>query len=322
MSWPTEAAASVEVWIGPNAVPAEVWPTDTECRAKPGDGDPIAQGVRGTAYLVYEEQCGETWLLVHYRDGGNTPYANLRIDQVTREPGKNVWDKRPALRTTTVGMASKPVLAQPLDEPHWTWPRPLAYGETVEVLDEASHVVRDVNGHELVVPAYIFPAIDNPDRFPDRPLEERAPRLRFVAGKAAVEAKAPITRVQPSTELLAKGEALRGHAVWLELKPDWLTPDRRFTSEWLDPTGQVLDHACAEAPRWDEPTPCGRYWLDYTAFGAWWPTDDIDVIGIIDGTIDRAGEKLPVLRLVVKRPWDSNLRVSPTWDGVDPGALQ
>lgn len=320
--WPTDDDHAVDVWVGPDAVPSDVWPNeDGSCRVKEGSGERIPEGVRGQAHLVYVEKCGETWLLVRYRDGGNNVAATLRIDQVTRAPGKNVWDTRPALRSTTVGMDSKPVLAIPLDEPHWTWPRPLAYGEVVDVLDEASHVVRDANGHELVVPAYIFPTVDRPDRFPGRPLEERAPRLRFLAGKVAAEKVAPITRVPASSELLTRADALRNHAFWLDLDPDWLTADRRFASDWLDPTGQTLDHACVEPPRWDSPTPCGRYWLDYTAFGAWWPTDDVDVIGIADGTIDRNGEELPVLRLVVKNPWDSRIGVSPTWDGVDPGAL-
>lgn len=319
--WPTDDATAVDVWVGPDGLPFNVWTTEGGCNAKPLT-EPLAQGLRGKAHLVYADTCGENWLLVRYRDGGNDLTSMLRIDQVSREPVKNVWESRPALRSTTVGMDSRPILATPLDDPNWIWPYTLAYGETVDVIDEAARVVRDANGREMIVPAYIFPTVERPDRFPGRPLEERAPRLRFVAGKENAEKVAPIRRVPTSKELVTNAEAWKARPFWLDIEPRWLTPDRRFSADWLDPTGQTLDHTCTEPLRWDAYTPCGRYWLDYTAFGAWWPTEDVDVIGIADGLIERNGEKLPVLRLVVKHPFDSKIGVSPTWDGVDPGALQ
>jgi hypothetical protein len=322
MSWPTDDDHAVEVWVGPDAVPVEIW-ASRGCDGKPHDSGPLPQGLRGTAHVVYAEECGERWLLVRYRDGQNNTAVTLPVDRVSRDaPKKNVWEGKPALRSTTIGIESKPLTVTPLDDPRWSWPHLLAYGETVEVIDEEAHVVRDALGHELALPRYAWPTADRPHVFGERPLDERTPRLRFVVGKALVEAKGRITRVPSSSELVAQADALRGHAFWLEFRPDWLTTDRRFSAEWLDPTGQTLDHACPKPLRWDENLPCGRYWLDYTAFGAWWPTADVDVIGIADGTIERGSETLPVLRLVVKHPFDSGVRVSPTWDGFDPGAVQ
>ena len=114
------------------------------------------------------------------------------------------------------------------------------------------------------------------------------------------EAASPITFL-PASSLL--GAAPKGRVYAFYVRDDfasggWLT-NPKFAVEWLDPVGQTLNHTC-DSTRWPAEL-CGRYELDYTAFGAR-TRAGFDAIAVW------TGEKLKVL---VLEPWENDIVVSP-----------
>ena len=77
--------------------------------------------------------------------------------------------------------------------------------------------------------------------------------------------------------------------------------------------GQVHDRTCPPVGDAKSEGACGPVWLDYSAFGAWWPRSGQSVVGVLDGTETVGGEELPRLRVVVRDVWTRDLRVSPDW---------
>lgn len=314
--------APTPVWTLPGVRSVELDPYKGRgCEMKPSDNT-APEGIRGLGHIVYDDVCDNSYVMVRFdlHLGGKSPfeYMFFRREDVSTEPPKsNEWQYRPVVGTLYVaGFDGRPVEAIPLDDPLWTAHRMLTRGEKLDVLDADRLIVRDGNGHELAIePFGVGP--EDPYRFVSD-AQDRALYARFATGKLDHEKAAPLATVPAAAALLAKPSS--GRPVVVNLKPEWLGTDRRFSPAWLDPTGQILDHTCDEKERRDLGEPCGRYWLDYSAFGAWWPTKEVLTVALTDGVIDRGDGEIPVLRIVVKQPWTNNIRVSPGWDGVDPGA--
>jgi hypothetical protein len=281
------------VWIAEEAVAHA--PGVRTCSFAPIADRPLPVGLRGVAKSA-GEGCDD-WVFVRFDLPG---YPNNRgwgwyvpKAAVSPTPPRSPWDRAKATGSGFVKQAGdEPTVAVPVDDPRWTEPALLAEGEPVELLGQG--VVRTPAGREVWIdPFCVDAAAPKPDPIRDR----------FVAGLTRNEKGAPLSPLPPA-EVLAK--APKGQAFAFVVRPEWLI-DARFSPAWFDPVGHTLVHDCGEKPR--PFLPCGRYTLDYAAFGAWWPDRETDVIAVWDGA---------ALDVVVIEPWADRRAVSPTWDGATP----
>ncbi len=290
------------LWIAEDA-PAYREGHSGGCTLTAVEGQTLPKGLRGVAKPA-REACGAGWYFVRF-DVPHQPSTRshnyyVRADALTKNAPKPAFDAAKATGTAYTRQAGEsPTLAIPIDDPGWTTPALLPGGELVERL--APHLIRTQSGHELWVDPYYLADVDPLGRSDYSASAVSVPlRRRFVAGLATREKKASLTWLPPSAHL---GVAQKGRVYAFRLRAEWLV-DPRFLPEWFDPVGHTLDHACDKNPRSDEP--CGRYELDYTAFGAWLPTTNYDVVAAWNGAR---------LEVMVMDPWGDDVAVSPAWDG-------
>jgi len=289
--WVTESGPAWEEGRVAGCVPAQV-PDRT-----------LPKGLRGLVSPARAE-CGEGWSFIHVQLPG---YTSQRISgfyvetrRLSTTPPKPALDKAPSSGTAYTRQAgNSPTAVFPLDDPEWTTPVLLPGGEAVERL--APDVIRTASGHEAWVDPFYLGATDPLGDKGYSASEKSVPlRHRFVAGLARAERGRALTTLPPADELAA---VPAGTPYVFRFRPGWVVAGR-FSPEWFDPVGQTIDHACDKTPRVEEP--CGKYELDYTAFGSWLPTADAEVVAIWTGK---------VLAVQVIEPWGDAIAVSPLWDG-------
>ncbi len=273
----------------------------------------VPAGLRGQGKVV-EHSCGLTYVRMELPGelAGKRWLFTTPDGVTTKQPRKTRWDKEPATGSSWVRdmNSSKHKLGIPLDRPDWEHLVRMRPGETFEVIDPDMAVIRTVAGRELLVTPFLLM-----DKDPlGGKLQRQASRQTWEEGRALRCTGRPITGIPPAAELLAD-KALEGAIFAFDLDTDDLS-DERFVDAWLDPVGQRLERACDDRRRDDEP--CGVYWLDYTALGAWWPTRDEDVLVTFDGTERLDGAKVPRLKVLVRKPWKSSGWVTPAWAGKEP----
>ncbi len=108
---------------------------------------------------------------------------------------------------------------------------------------------------------------------------------------------APFITGVPNAETLSR---FPNNAIFLvKVRREDLTAQRAFSPDWIDPIGQTIERSCEEVPSTTSSTPCGRYWLDYRAFGAMWFGGSANLLLVrYTGTDRRDGESLPTLRII------------------------
>ncbi len=290
------------MWIAEDS-PAYQEGHTTGCAPDPATGRTLPRGLRGNVTPA-REACGKEWSFIRFEVPG---YSQPRFQAfyvptraLSTSPPTPSWGKAPSTGGAWTRQAGEhPTLGFPLDDPKWTAPVLLPGGEPVERL--ASDVIRTASGHELWLDPFYLGDVDPLGRKDYSASEASVPlRRRFLAGLSTAETAAPLSAV-PTADVLAKQPVGRVYA--LTLRPEWLD-EGRFSPEWFDPVAQTLDHACAKEPKPGEP--CGRYELDYSAFGAWLPLAETDVVARWNGK---------VLAVQVIEPWSDHIAVSPAWDG-------
>ena len=318
------AAVLASVAVAGDAPPQTMWTTDgarafsgfssRDCRLEEFS-DPeralVPVGLRGQGRVIRRdcglsyvrlelpgELHGKRWLLVA-RDGVSS-----------RPPRADSWqDARPTAKGWMRDMASSNHrIGIPLDRPDWRVPIKLRPGESFEVLDARIAVVRTVAGREVLLSP--FAVLDSDPLAGKR--ERQAARDVWERGRAARCAERPITPIPTSDELLADPD-LRGTIYEIELDTDDVSHER-FEAGWLDPVGQLLQNDCDDR-RHRDADPCGAYWLDYSALGAWWPERDTELLARFDGIERIDGRELPRLRVLVRAPWKESRPVAPAWAG-------
>ena len=255
----------------------------------------------GARYVRLElpgELHGKRWVLV--------TEAGVSV----RPPRANPWqDVRPKARGWMRGMAnSNHRTGIPLDRPDWRVPIKMRPGESFEVLDPQIAVVRTVAGRVVLLSPF---AVLDADPLAGK-RERQAARDAWERGRAHRCDDRPITPIPTSADLLAN-RGLRGTIYEVDLDTDDVSAER-FEAAWLDPTGQLLQHACDDRSTRDA-DPCGAYWLDYSELGAWWPERDTVLLALFDGVERVDGQDLPRLRVLVRAPWKETRPVAPAWAG-------
>ena len=168
--------------------------------------------------------------------------------------------------------------------------RRLPFGLRVKPIDPALGWVVTPAGHSVVVDPNVLR-----DEDPTIAVSQEARRNNLQKLRDGwVRHSSPPVQDTPAADDLLRGRVNDGVTFWFRLDRKDLTWDRAFSSEWLDPVGQRVDVPCDDAPT------CGSYWLDYSALGAWWPTrSDQELLVTLDGTMNRDGDRLPRLRVLV-----------------------
>jgi hypothetical protein len=308
---------STPVWIQAGAVNYQRDPLTRDCEWVPATPvSTLPEGLRVLAHVA-TAKCGVTYLFLDlpveiYRER-RTPVAWTTLDAVTlTPPAEDPWRDAPAVGNAFIRSTQQTGFTRvaPIDDPGWTEPIRLGPGEAVEVLDAELAVIRTPSGHTAAIAPWGL--VDEDPLLGGSLGPYRTLRDRFVAGRAHHERAHSLSYLPASENLVASGEAGRGRAYEFELEPEWLSAEQ-FQADWLDPVGQILEHECDPRRRSDD-EPCGVYYLDYSAFGAWWPHHDKLVVALADGTREIDGRLLPVLRIVVREPWSKKLEVSPSWD--------
>lgn len=270
----------------------------------------VPAGLRGQGKVV-DHSCGLTYVRVELPGelAGKRWLFTTPDGVTTKPPRKNPWDKAPAVGSawTRDMSSSKHKQGIPLDRADWTVPVRMRPGETFEILDPDMAVIRTVSGRELLVTPFLL--LDEDPLAGKR--DRQASRVTWEKGVAARCTERPITPIPPAEALLAD-DSLKGTVFEIDLDPDDLSGER-FDDAWLDPVGQLLRHVCDDRPR--DLEPCGAYWLDYSALGAWWPERDMEILATFEGLERIDGAKVPRLRVLVRRPWKGSQPVPPAWAG-------
>ncbi len=312
------------VWIVEGALDHDDRRTDSGCALQVHEVEPeLPAGLRVAAHRD-DLDCGSVYVFLDLplkiHEGRRTRWVRTTLDGISlTPPKKDPWRNAPVLREAYAWLPSgKDYLeAVPLDDPDWVEPYRLAAGERVQILSENLAVLRTSTGRTVLVSGWWHkdedPILERGGR------QLRTLRDRFTAGRSAHAGGGIIRDLPPAPDLLTNSRAWKDHPFQMDLDPERLSGEV-FSADWLDPVGQVWRRSC-EDRRVREGDPCGAYYLDYTAFGAWWPDNDIDILVLLDGTETVDGERLPRLRVVVREPWEHDLEVSPAWDGIDPTGL-
>jgi len=311
----TERRQPTTVWILPEALAYQGHTVYRSCTWQPEDHPELPAGLRAQAHTDVND-CGEPYLFldldVEVHRERRSKWVHTTLDAVSlKPPRKNRWDSvEPVGQAWARPASNKPVLAIPVDDPHWEHPIPLATGDPLDVLDPELQVVRTATGREVVVPPVRLAEEDPLVTGAEAPVRQL--RARFLAGRVAREQGWALTGVPGSDQLLAAGE--RGRAYELQIHPDWLGGEV-FEPAWLDPVEQVLDHDCDG--RLDRGEPCGAYLVDYRPLGAWWPRREALVVVVHDGDRVVDGVRVPRLRVMVREPWSKHIEVAPEWDDAE-----
>ena len=284
-----------------------------EEHAKPDRGL-IPVGLRGQGRRI-DHDCGASYVRLDLPGelGGNR-YLFTTVDGVsTKPPRTNAWEKAPSTGTGWMrGMAnSRHRLGVPLDRPDWKFRIRMRPGESFEVLDARIAVVRTAAGREVLLSPFAVMEQDPLSGKRDR----QAARETWERGLAARCSDRPITPVPPAEALLSD-PGLTGAVFGLDVHTNDLSGER-FVDAWLDPVGQLLERDCS-ADGVSSDKPCGAYWLDYSALGAWWPERDQELLATFEGIERVDGRELPRLRVLVRKPWKESSPVAPAWAGEQP----
>ncbi|MDP7110428.1 MAG: hypothetical protein QGH45_00620 [Myxococcota bacterium] len=314
----TSRKTPTTVWILEGALDHDDDLAPQGCALEPyAEEAALPAGLRAAAHLI-ELDCGAVYLFLdlplEVHDRRHTRWARTTLDAVSLQPPKkDPWRKAEPLREAFVWCPSGRAYleAAPLDDPDWTETYRLAYGERVQVLAEEMAVLRTSTGRTVVASGWWQkdedPILERGGR------QLRTLRDRFTGGRALHEGGGIIRDLPPAESLLAGLAGSQGWPFQLDLDPEYLSGEV-FDPAWLDPVGQVWERTCDDR-RVRDGDPCGAYYLDYSAFGAWWPDKNTDVLAILDGTETVDGRRLPRLRVLVREPWSNKLEVSPGWDG-------
>lgn len=294
-------AEATMMWIAESG-PAYREGNTTACAPVVSEGHTLPKGLRGMVTAARSE-CGPEWSFVKFEVAGYPQlrsgnfYVPTRVLSTTPPPGG--WDTVKSTGPAYTRQAGdKPTLGLPLDDPKWSAPALVPGGELVERL--AEDVIRTASGHELWIDPFYLADVDPLGRKDYSANERSVPlRRRFVAGLASAEVKRPLQALPTPAEL---ARLPVGAVVYFSIDPAWIV-DARFSPEWFDPVGQSMEHTCDKYSRAGQP--CGRYDLDYSAFGAWLPTHETEVVARWTGKL---------LAVQVMEPWSDAIAVSPAWD--------
>ncbi len=273
----------------------------------------VPAGVRVEVWLVEDEHCKEPVLRVRFAPDGwprDNEWFMLPREAISLSPPKvNPWVNAPVQREAYLGLLNPHPFAvvQSLADLDRQPVSPFGEGERVSVLHEGwMSVFRTSTGATYAGLSFHLRDIA---RDPYSGTQDaRALRDRMATNRHKHEAKGPIG-FPPADGVLWPRD--QGRTFSFEVGRDDVSAPQ-YDPAWLEPVGQVYRHACAERRKPLEL--CGGYYLDYSSFGAWRPKDLRDaVVAEVTGTRTVDGEPLPVLRVLVKEPWSTSLRVSPDW---------
>ena len=299
-AWTTDAFRSVDV-------------DRTGCEVSPRDEAPLPAGLPVEAKWLYQDACGDSYAYVRVplalgarrSEWWFTPVDGIRLTPPRRLPrapsgtGETVW-----LGAGTPNGHAMGLTPSTQDE-----------GRAFFFTGESFHAV-DVEGGAVLDEAGRLWLFSPLNLKPEDPLvgirddQDRLNQERLVAGRA--RHPAPIVPIPPA-EVLDSDTVDAEQAYLFRLRRRDLTEQRRFSPDWLDPVGQVVEAPCDDAHRYELQRPCGRYYLDYSAFGAWWPRDTSTELLVVHAGTERVdGERLPHLRVLVRDALD-HVESSPDW---------
>ena len=190
-------------------------------------------------------------------------YVVVQPEDLTTRPPTHATAKYEgnALRKAWLRKSSGRESVWPLDAPHASQ-FPSVGGEAVDVMSENPLIVRTQGGRILA--AY---DVEDRDPFQGKKPDIIQSRLRLVQGRDQRKTLAPWT--PKAADLMKK--SWQGKVVDFYWDSKWGV-ENTFSDAWFDPVGQLIEY-CPDD--WDKrgryPEPCGAYYLDFTAFGAWWP---------------------------------------------------
>jgi hypothetical protein len=244
------------------------------------------------AHWLHEDTCGQAVVRVHipFNSEGGRSYITRAEGITTRPPRRPVRSD-----TGTPGFihastsALTPALSLGPDRTQARFPD----GMPVTLVNEELGTFADATGQ-------VWLAKDN-RLSPQAPVHRGGSQHVFDQRQALAQGWArnstPRITAIPDAETLS---AMPKDAVFLvHINRNVLTAQRGFSPDWVDPIEQVIDSPCDEPPRAGTFTPCGRYLLDYRAFGALWFDGGSGLVLVrYTGTERREGEALPSLRVI------------------------
>ena len=133
---------------------------------------------------------------------------------------------------------------------------------------------------------------------------------RFVAARPKWTTDGPLAALPGAPDLVAdpKAHADRAYILWIHAEK---MGEPVYDPAWIDPVGHVFDKPC---PKKGDSSRCGRYRLDYSAMGAWQPTDNGTLVVTPVGVDTIDGEKVPRLQVLALYPAQDRFAVTDAWD--------
>jgi hypothetical protein len=309
-----DPAKPTPAWLVGGHAPLTRTPRWDDCAYVPIErAGTLPAGVKVVVWLREDDKCREPILLVSFVPQGwphtDRDWFVLPREAITFEaPKRNPWAEAPAVREAFLGYVHPHpfVLTQSLGDLSAQPITPFAEGDRVQVLHEGLvGVFRAPDGRTFATPGQRMREVDR-DPYASYP-DSRALRDRLLANRPAHETVASLG-FPPADGLQVPRD--QGRAFSFEVRREDLDHPV-YEAAWLEPVGQRYTHTCGARRQPEEL--CGRYYLDYSAFGAWRPDKSWTLLAQVEGTRVVDGETLPVLKVLVKDPWSSGLRVSPSW---------
>lgn len=269
----------------------------------------VPAGVKADAHVIVPE-CGEPYIFLDLpiEGMGRTKWLRVLPGQVSTEPPKpQKWKGEPIGEAVIFTPSKQRKVGVTFDRPGEEATYIFFPYERVEVLDD-NGLVRTVGGRLVYIDPHWVMAEEEVYSPPDP--GKRAMLDRMVSTRAQWEEPGLIEALPPAEALLADPKAYKDRVFLLEYDLDDLhTP--RYAREWVDPVSHEITRDCDRGTHRFEA--CGHYLFEYAPFGAWVPDAYGEVLARFDGVRRVDGLDLPVLTVLVKRPFQRSPAVSEEW---------
>lgn len=283
------------------AEPTLAWTTNTfesvtfnaeECATQPTERGTLPAGTPVMASWLHEDTCGQTVVRVRipFNAEGGRSYITPAQGVTTRAPRRAVQANTGTpgfIRGSTSRLTRALALGPERTEAQFP------DGMPVTLVDPDLGTFADASGQ-------VWLAQDNSLK-PEPPVHRGGNRRIFDQRQALATGwaghNAPVITGVPDAQTLTQ---LSSDAIYLvKVRREDMTAQREFSPDWIDPIGQTIERTCEELPSATSMAPCGRYWLDYRAFGALWFEGSTSLLLVrYTGTDRRSGESLPTLRII------------------------